>query len=49
MTHKRLPRFALEYLEGGAQDEASMMRERRCFADWRFVPRTLVDVSHPDA
>lgn len=46
MAHKRLPRFALEYLEGGAQDEASMMRERRSFADWRFVPRTLVDVSH---
>ena len=23
-----------------------MMRERRAFADWRFTPRTLVDVSH---
>jgi (S)-mandelate dehydrogenase len=45
MTHKRLPRFALEYLEGGAQDEATMLRERRAFADWRFMPRTLVDVS----
>ncbi|HEY7662060.1 MAG TPA: alpha-hydroxy acid oxidase [Xanthobacteraceae bacterium] len=45
MSHKRLPRFALEYLEGGAQDEAAMMRERRAFAEWRFVPRTLVDVS----
>ncbi len=45
MAHKRLPRFALEYLEGGAQDEATMWRERRAYADWRFVPRTLVDVS----
>lgn len=45
MTHKRLPRFALEYLEGGAEDEATMMREHRAYADWRFVPRTLVDVS----
>jgi (S)-mandelate dehydrogenase len=45
MSHKRLPRFVIEYLEGGAQDEASMFRERRAFADWRFVPRTLVDVS----
>src|ERR1041384_3989535 len=26
MTHMRLPRFALEYLEGGAQDEAAMLR-----------------------
>jgi (S)-mandelate dehydrogenase len=46
MTHRFLPRFALEYLEGGAEDEATLMRERRAYADWRFVPRTLVDVSH---
>jgi (S)-mandelate dehydrogenase len=45
-AHRRLPRIALEYLEAGAEDEASMMRERRAFADWRFMPRTLVDVSH---
>ena len=45
MTHMRLPRFALEYLEGGAQDEAAMLRERQAYADWHFVPRTLVDVS----
>ena len=46
MTHKRLPRFALEYLEGGAEDEATLFRERDAYADWRFTPRTLVDVSH---
>jgi (S)-mandelate dehydrogenase len=46
MAHKRLPRFALEYLEGGSEDEAAMMRERQAYADWRFTPRTLVDVSH---
>lgn len=45
MSHRRLPRFALEYLEGGAEDEASLFRERSAYADWRFVPRTLVDVS----
>lgn len=45
-SHELMPRIALEYLEGGAEDEASMMRERRAFADWRFTPRTLVDVSH---
>ena len=36
MSHKRLPRFALEYLEGGAEDEVAMFRERRAFAEWRF-------------
>src|SRR5579885_832331 len=45
-AHALMPRIALEYLEAGAEDEASMMRERRAFADWRFMPRTLVDVSH---
>jgi (S)-mandelate dehydrogenase len=46
MAHERLPRFALEYLEGGAQDEATMLAERTAYAGWRFVPRTLADVSH---
>jgi (S)-mandelate dehydrogenase len=45
-AHQLLPRLALEYLEAGAEDEATLMRERRAFADWRFTPRTLVDVSH---
>jgi len=45
MAHRRLPRFVLEYLEGGAEEEASLLRERTAFADWRFTPRQLVDVS----
>lgn len=45
-AHALMPRIVLEYLEAGAEDEATMMRERRAFADWRFTPRTLVDVSH---
>jgi (S)-mandelate dehydrogenase len=45
-AHRSMPRIALEYLEAGAEDEATMMRERSAFADWRFMPRTLVDVSH---
>lgn len=46
MAHRRLPRFVLEYLEGGAEEEASLARDRDAFADWWFVPRQLVDVSH---
>lgn len=46
MAHRRLPRFVQEYLEGGAGDESSLARDREAYADWRFVPRQLVDVSH---
>lgn len=45
-THRLMPRFVLEYLEGGAEDEATLMREREVLSEWRFVPRQLVDVSH---
>jgi (S)-mandelate dehydrogenase len=45
MAHRRLPRFVLEYLEGGAEDEASLARDRAAYADWQFTPRQLVDVS----
>ena len=44
-THRLMPDFVLEYLEGGAGDEATLARERSAYADWRFVPRQLVDVS----
>jgi len=44
-THKRMPRFVLEYLEGGAEDEATLAREREAQNEWHFVTRTLVDVS----
>jgi hypothetical protein len=48
IAHRRLPRFALEYLEGGAEEEATLRRNSAAFADWRFVPRSLVDVSQCD-
>ena len=47
-SHRRLPRIALEYLEGGAGEEATLARERAAYAEWRFIPRTLVDESRRD-
>jgi len=47
-THKLMPRFVLEYLEGGAGEEATLDRERQCFAEWRVMPHTLVDETHVD-
>lgn len=48
MAHRRLPRFALEYLEGGAEDEASLARNIAALAEWRFVHHALVDVARRD-
>lgn len=45
-THRLMPRFALEYLEAGAGEEATLARERAAFAEWRVLPRTLADESH---
>jgi (S)-mandelate dehydrogenase len=48
MAHRRLPGFALEYLEAGAEDEATLARNIAALAEWRFLHRSLVDVSHRD-
>jgi (S)-mandelate dehydrogenase len=44
MAHRRLPRFALEYLEGGAEDEATLARNITALTEWRFAPRALVEL-----
>lgn len=48
MAHRRLPDFALEYLEGGAEEEATLSRNLAALASYRLLPRALVDVSHRD-
>jgi (S)-mandelate dehydrogenase len=48
MTHRRLPDFALEYLEGGGEDEASLARNLAVLAEWCLVHRSCVDVSRRD-
>lgn len=45
MTQRRIPNFCLEYLEGGAENETTLARNRSVFDQYSFVPRTLVDVS----
>jgi (S)-mandelate dehydrogenase len=45
---RRLPDFAFSYLEGGAEDQRTMRRNRDAFADVGFAPRVLVDVSTVD-
>ena len=48
MAHRRLPRFALEYLEGGAEEEATLARNRAAFEALHFVPKTLTGVAAAD-
>ena len=43
LAQRRVPHLAFEYLEGGAEDEATLRCNRTAFEDWRLVPRTLVD------
>ncbi len=45
MARRRLPNFVWEYLEGGAEDEVTLRRNRAVFDAVRLLPRTLVDVS----
>ncbi|HEY0295764.1 MAG TPA: alpha-hydroxy acid oxidase [Bordetella sp.] len=41
MARRRLPAFVFEYLEGGAEDEVTLRRNREVFDQLAFVPRTL--------
>jgi (S)-mandelate dehydrogenase len=47
-AHRRLPAFVAEYLEGGAEDEVTLARNRAAFSRRTLVPRALVDVSAVD-
>ena len=45
MARRRVPNFCFEYVEGGAENEITLQRNRTVFDEIAFLPRTLVDVS----
>jgi len=45
MARRRTPNFVFEYLDGGAEDEIALRRNRQAFDAYRFAPRTLVDTA----
>lgn len=47
-ARRRLPRMIFDYLDGGADDEVTMGRNRRSFSRYQLVPRVLRDVSDID-
>ena len=45
VAQRRVPHFVFEYVEGGAEDEATLRCNRGAFEGLRLVPQTLVDTS----
>ena len=49
LARQRLSRFAFDYLEGGAEDGRTLVRNRDAYEALLFRPRILTDVAHVDA
>lgn len=47
-ARKAIPRVIYDYIEGGAEDEITVQRNRDSYTDYTFVPRVLQDVSKID-
>ena len=43
VARRRVPGFVFEYVEGGAEEEATLRGNREAFAALRFAPPTLID------
>ncbi len=45
VARRRVPHFVFEYVEGGAEDEATLRCNRSAFESLQLIPQTLVDTS----
>jgi (S)-mandelate dehydrogenase len=45
VARHRIPGFVFEYVEGGAEDECTLRRNREALESLRFVPSTLVNTA----
>jgi L-lactate dehydrogenase (cytochrome) len=45
IAKRRLPRPIFDYMDGGAEDERTLVRNHAAFADYELVPDVLTDVS----
>ena len=48
LARRKLPRIAFDFIDGGADDEVCLQRNRDAFQNWRLLPRYLRDVSRRD-
>jgi len=45
IARRQVPHFVFEYVEGGAEEEASLRCNRSAMETYRFIPQTLVDTT----
>lgn len=48
LAKRRLPKIAFDFIDGGADDELGMRRNREAFSTYQLLPRYLVDVTQRD-
>ena len=48
LARRRLPRLVFDYIDGGAEDEDGLRRNREAFRRHRLLPRYLVDIARRD-
>lgn len=48
LAERRLPGPVYAFLDGGAEDESTLSRNRGAFADWALMPKAMEDVSSVD-
>lgn len=48
LARRKLPRIAFDFIDGGADDEHCLRRNREAFQQYRLLPRYLIDVSKRD-
>ena len=48
LAKRRLPKIAYDFIEGGLEDEAGIIRNASAFEQYRLVPRYCVDVTIRD-
>ncbi|MBI2799338.1 MAG: alpha-hydroxy-acid oxidizing protein [Gammaproteobacteria bacterium] len=48
VAERRVPAPMFHYMDGAAEDEVTLARNTRDFANWELLPRNLVDISYID-
>ena len=48
LAQRRLPKIAFDFIDGGADDERGMLRNREAFSQYQLLPRYLIDITNRD-